>query len=657
LNWVKVKTNQGKMEGCLDLLDIAEPVFLANGRFDNLANLLVVRGMILRFQSEFGKAIEIAERTLTLVETQQLDPYYKYQALRLEGLGQFHTGQTELAWTSIHKALSGFRELFKQQSTDRLKHDLIQSLTDIGMMSLLTGNMFSAQGSFEEALSISLTLRSNRGDLANCANNRAYLAFLMGDFRESWKYYEQGLVAAREVDWVRSIVQILNGQAELLTLVDEFDMAANLLQKAMQAAQSIPNGKVSPATYREMAELEKWKGNYSQALYYLREAAQITGEDSDNPGHLIRIGSVHAAMEEWEVAQETLTKALLALESEKSANQLRALDHFYLAESCFHFGQAAQAREHLRKALAESTRLGHDTFLVSAIRRSPEFVKHIADDWKNNHLVTLIQKAMDFPNGYHELVLAEKEASREERYSLQVKAFGEPEIRLDSVLLPTSNWQSAGARALFFYILDHRQVRRDDLGAVFWPEFSAAKVNSNFHATLWRVRNAIGKKDVVAFDGQYYSIDERVDLFYDVAEFENLVKLLERPNISETVRRSTFAQAVDLYSGDFLSEIDMAWSDLRRLELKQKYLLTLEQYATYELENNHLREAKRLYEKAIELDPFQDQLHLGLMRCLVQLNLIYAARLHFEEYRSTLMNELGNEPMPELQAFINERAR
>ncbi len=94
---------------------------------------------------------------MELVDEHGLDRYYAYQAARLEGLGLYHTGQPEAAALAFQKALNGFRGLIAEQPSDRLKHDLIMLLTDIGMMSLLSGNIFDAQGSFKEALATSLT--------------------------------------------------------------------------------------------------------------------------------------------------------------------------------------------------------------------------------------------------------------------------------------------------------------------------------------------------------------------------------------------------------------------------------------------------------------------------------------------------------------------
>jgi two-component SAPR family response regulator len=169
---------------------------------------------------------------------------------------------------------------------------------------------------------------------------------------------------------------------------------------------------------------------------------------------------------------------------------------------------------------------------------------------------------------------------------------------------------------------------------------------------LWRVRNALGNKNIIAFDGQSYSIQERAVIFYDVHEFEGLLAQSRRRGLTEVERKAIFTQAIDLYCGDFLPDMDLPWIDMRRAELREKYLSLLEQSAADEFENRHFEEARWLYEKAIEIDPYQDLLHLGVMKCLVQLRRPASAKVHFEKYRQNLLAELGSEPMPELRELV-----
>ena len=273
--------------------------------------------------------------------------------------------------------------------------------------------------------------------------------------------------------------------------------------------------------------------------------------------------------------------------------------------------------------------------------------------WKNKHLASIIERLKTYPTGYHDLVTKKEEIREAPKLNFQIQAFGSSEIRRNSEVIPNAVWKSAGARALFYFILDRGKVKRDEIVLQFWPDFSNAKVNSNFHATLWRVRNALGSKQIIAFDGVFYFINQAT-IFYDVFEFEELLEKLKNPDLSEIEQREMSAQVVELYQGDYLSDIDMPWFDMRRGELREKLLNHLEKIARKALERRSFGDAKKYYEKAIDLDPFQDHLHLGLVKSLIGLKSPISAKAHIKKYVRKLHDELGVEPIPELRDLIEK---
>ena len=90
---------------------------------------------------------------------------------------------------------------------------------------------------------------------------------------------------------------------------------------------------------------------------------------------------------------------------------------------------------------------------------------------------------------------------------------------------------------------------------------------------------------------------------------------------------------------------------MRRVELRHKHLELITQSAAFENAHKSPESAKKYYELAISIDPYQDHLHLALMKCLVDMKAPAAAKAHFKYYARILDQELGIEPLEELKAF------
>ena len=524
---------------------------------------------------------------------------------------------------------------------------------DIGFISLQNSKIYDAQRSFGDAVALSRTMRGNQGDMATSFNNQAYLYFLLGDFCQAWQSYEFALSAAEQVDWKRVIVDVLIGQAELLIQVDEFERAEAALKKAEEIAQIAVGETAIGYAYLELSELDKLRGNFNQAMFFLREAARSSKADFENPEYQVRMASIFLTMGQAEIAQDTLNKAIENLELNSNPSQIKSLGYFYLADTYFRLGNTIKAKDFIQKSMTNAAQLGYDHFLVNAARRTPHFMRAIANEWDYQHLHSIIKRASEFQTGYDYLVLRDDHQDEMAKLTLQVRALGSSEIRVNAEIVTNAAWKSARAKALFHFILDRGKVKRDEIAIEFWPDFSNAKINSNFHATLWRVRNALGSKHIIAFDGEYYSINQQVALFYDVAEYEEILMMLEEPTLDEFEIRNLSQQAIEMYQGDFLTDIDMPWFDMRRIELHHKNLNLIIRLAEFETILQNFENAKKYYELAISIDPFQDHLHLGLMKCLVDMKSPSAAKAHFKNYIHILDKELGIEPLEELQVFYN----
>jgi DNA-binding SARP family transcriptional activator len=357
-------------------------------------------------------------------------------------------------------------------------------------------------------------------------------------------------------------------------------------------------------------------------------------------------------MGQYDLAHEQLQTALSSWKENHAPNHDQTLSALLSYYTLSEIGQPGEALAQLKMALKGSAQLGFDQFLVVAARNMLGLLKQADLGDLNPQLKELVKRAEGFKTG-KAVVEIEADGVEIPRTHLEIRVLGSDSVRRDSELLPPSVWRSSRARALFYYIIDRGTVRKDDVGLDFWPDFSPGKISSNFHATLWRVRQALGGKDVIRFEDEVYSLHPSVTYWYDVAEFENYLTQAKQRKLTDTERVELLKQAIALYRGDYLADVYLEWADQRRDELQNAFLQALVSMAELEQKNSRFVEARALYERVLSIDPYRDKIHMALMDCLVQSGATSAAKAHFQDYVALLHRELNAQPLPELKAFYD----
>jgi two-component SAPR family response regulator len=653
MNVARIYINLGELDEVLKLVNPIEPVFRKNHDSESLANVLVIKGLVYRFTGQYDLCFSVGDEIINLVKQENLDPHFMYQAERLKGMATHFLNRGAEAEQHIAVAVEGMRQLSEERQTDVMKHELIMTLADQGLFTIKTGNIFQAEKSFAEALEISRRLRGHQGDVAMSANNQAYLYYLQGNYAQAWKYYDQALDAGKTSGWRRIIVDIYNGRGDLLRDIHELDRAVSEYEMALEYKGEAQEDISFGDTHLGLAELERMRDNFNQALFHIREAAHWNADSIELPKYQLLTGNIYFSMGHLELAAEKLDNALQSYTRENHPSIDRALTLLQLAQLEYIENHQEKTIALIKRALADIAALGYDSIFIIHCKEHLIFLKKIAPVMKNKQLNNIIEKASGFDVSFENIFSTLEEETPESLPVLQILGFGRGDVRLDGTLLAASSWKSVGARALFFYIINKGRVTKDDISLEFWPEFSQGKVNSNFHATLWRVRNALGHKEMISFDGEYYQLNSEVSYYYDVFEFEDRVKKFKQSNVSTTDRRDWGYQAISLYKDDFLIDIDMIWAHERRQELLQMATQIVGDMAEIEFTEGHYENARELYNKAISLDSYQDIFHVGLIKTLIAMGDRSSAISHINQYQQTLMDELGIELSPELVELID----
>ncbi len=654
----KSLVNQGNFEASTRLLDLADPVFKTQADIEMQANIAITRGMVARFTGKHREAIKLALAAQKLLEGQSEDRSFQwYQAERLKAIPNYYLGEVEKSIEQLDTAVEGFRHwaaTTEGKSKFVYLYDLAESLNDLGLIYISTSQMQKAQQAFQETLDIHIEIQSNLGALATARNNIAYLHHQVGQYAEAWHEYSLALDHARSSNQARWQIGILNGRAELLLDVDEEEEAYTSLQQALTLGQETGEKPGIVATFMCLARAVRQREHYQEAMNCLRQAASLSGAGMDEAEYKVELGRIYADMGQPNLALQQFEATLQEWPEDKAPTQPQVLAAYLAARTQFRSGKEQAAGTLLNRALEGAAQLGYDQFLVAASRTCLDFLNHFVAN-SSPQLKTLISRASKFMTGKAALETSAPDVDIQPTY-MEVRAFGPGDIRKNGETLPTTVWRSSRARALFFYILDKKRVRKDVIGLEFWPDFSSGKISSNFHATLWRVRQALGFKESIVFENDHYSLHPSLQVWYDVNEFESQLAAAKDTNLSRRERTELVKQAIDLYKQPYLQDVYIEWADRRREELRSLYLDALSDLANLETSGKRYREAKSLYEKILEVDPYRDEVHLALMKNLVDSGAPSSAIAHFKGYQELLRKELNAEPLSELRAYYDQLA-
>ncbi len=216
------------------------------------------------------------------------------------------------------------------------------------------------------------------------------------------------------------------------------------------------------------------------------------------------------------------------------------------------------------------------------------------------------------------------------------------------------NWQKLRD---FFSILitnkfKNKQMTRDEIGALLWPELSKKQVTNNFHVCLAQLKKIFGK-DYIKYDNQTYFLN---NVWIDAIEFQNLISysrdLLSKGKIHTA--EDSLKMAISLYKGRFLEDCYHTYIEETRNTIQNLYRNALISLSEIYLRKLRFEEAIEIGEKILSLDPLDEEGHRLLMRIYLLNNEKAKAINQYEKCYNLFKKEFGCEPSEETRKFYEE---
>ena len=205
-------------------------------------------------------------------------------------------------------------------------------------------------------------------------------------------------------------------------------------------------------------------------------------------------------------------------------------------------------------------------------------------------------------------------------------------------------------RSLFAYLLINREHPSDrrQLAFLFWSRGTESAARRNLRQYLHRLRQVFEgldfDGDLILTTGNTVQMNPALDIWLDVDAF----RFLTRNDASA----EELQQGVDLYRGDLLADLYEDWCDDQRRELRQRFLQSLERLSEKLQEEYRPEDALDVTRKWIAAEPYEEAAHLRLMSLYVEVGKRNQALQHYQRLKEDLENELGTQPLPETQAFV-----
>ncbi|MCC7450614.1 MAG: hypothetical protein IT324_24585 [Anaerolineae bacterium] len=191
---------------------------------------------------------------------------------------------------------------------------------------------------------------------------------------------------------------------------------------------------------------------------------------------------------------------------------------------------------------------------------------------------------------------------------LEVYGFGSGRVFVNG--LPIDTWDGPLPRNLFYYFADHPMVTRDEIFETFWPELPTKEATNVFHVTKRKISERLGY-ELTAYSGGFYRPSEQMILHYDVARFEDAVKIGRDLPPAESL--DAWHAAIHLYRSQFLHKVEMPWIARRREELRLTYAEALISVGRVYKGQGDTELAIAYYLRALREVPQREDIHRDVM--------------------------------------------
>ena len=232
---------------------------------------------------------------------------------------------------------------------------------------------------------------------------------------------------------------------------------------------------------------------------------------------------------------------------------------------------------------------------------------------------------------------------------LEIRTLGGLSLEVNGQAMQDLGSRKAEA-ILVYLVMAGRQLNRNVLKTLFWPESSEEHASTSLRVELSILRKRLGAFLQITREAIGIRPDAKV--------------YLDLSDLNTNLASGQMEQALEIYQGDFLQGFHIRdssefedWLRWERESARRSVLGALHASISEAIEAKDCVKGQTFVRRLLKLDPLDE---LAQQRCMLLLALDgqrTAALAQYEECRTILQRELGVEPSPETQALCEQILR
>lgn len=613
-------------------LEIAERMFTRMGDSVGLADVRIQYILIIMRHGEYAAAARNLE--LLLADT-TLPERIIARAKHMLAVSYMALGETETALLLLSEVVPIY-----ERSQDLLA--MSNALHDMEVAYTQQGDMENASRCLQRV--VSLCRRMQRPDaLALALNNLGYHYHQRRNYEEGIRALDEGLQIISQTNNRRAESYLLWSLGDIRRDLGEFEVALQLYEHAYELSSGMEPTLQRSITL-SMSTLYRWKGEMLLAENLAREVV-AQGSSLDTPDDLLALSKQWITAAHWSDprrAFDELVRLLARLEKYKTRLEYK-LCALFCAQAALLAGYQNVVEPYLVECLSTNPDIQNQCppELIAEIAYTPILHDYVWTKTRYRTIQEAVHKleAQRFRRSSRTLTKAPALLS-DQTYSLKVRTLGSEGIERNGVAVPPSAWRASRAREFFLYLLLEGPQTRDHLSLMFWPDSSAKRVRSNFHTTLYRMRQPLGENAII-FENERYGVNPEIEIFCDALAFADCLRQARLLPSADVHAEDLYQRAIQLYQGDFLPSLDTEWVNSYRHHYAEMAIEALVGGGHCARARRDYKEAVSLFRRALSLDPYREEIYRAIFLCYGELGESYQVIAQLREMEQLFKRELG----------------